>query len=106
MRQKLNLLDGLSPVSSGIKRQAWYGSVIHQDNDRKHQQVSLWVTISIEMLPLKRAIYAWKPHSLSELKQFYKDEWAKIHSQWCESLTDSYGKCLIAAAAKGDLTSY
>ena len=39
----------------------------------------------IEMLwhDLKQAVHARKPSNMVELKQFYKDEWAKIPRQRC-----------------------
>ncbi len=62
----------------------------------------------IEMLwhNLKQ-FHAWKPSNVAELKQFCKEEWAKIPPQRCERLIASYRKRLIAVvAAKGDTTSY
>ncbi len=37
----------------------------------------------IEMLwhDVKQTIHAWKPSNVAELKQFYKEEWAKIPPQ-------------------------
>ncbi len=63
----------------------------------------------IEMLwhELKQSFHAWKPSNVAELKQFCKEEWAKIPPQRCERLIASYRKHLIAvAAAKGGTTSY
>ncbi len=42
----------------------------------------------IEMLwhDLKQSIHALKPSNVSELKQFCKEEWAKIPPEWCERL--------------------
>ncbi len=63
----------------------------------------------IEMLwhDLKQFIHARKPSNVAELKQFCKEEWAKIHPQRCERLIASYRKRLIAVvAAKGGTTSY
>ncbi len=63
----------------------------------------------MEMLwhDLKQSIHAWKPSNVAELKQFCKEEWAKIHPQRCERLIASYRKRLIAVvAAKGGTTSY
>lgn len=39
-----------------------------------------------------------KPSSVAELKQFCKEEWDKIPPQWCETLTASNYKHLIAQA--------
>ncbi len=45
--------------------------------------------------------------NVAELKQFYKEEWAKIPPQRCERLIACYRKRLIAVvAAKGSITSY
>ncbi len=52
--------------------------------------------------PTEQSIHARKPSNVAELKQFCKEEWAKIHPQRCERLIASYRKCLIAVvAAKG-----
>ncbi len=56
---------------------------------------------------LKQTIHARKPSNVAELKQFCKEEWAKIPPQRCERLIASYRKRLIAfLAAKGGTTSY
>ncbi len=48
-----------------------------------------------------------KLSNVAELKQFCKEEWAKIPPQWRERLIASYRKCLIAVVAtKGGTTSY
>ncbi len=63
----------------------------------------------IEMLwhDLKQSIYAQNPSNVTELKQFCKEEWAKIPPRRCERLIASYRKRLIAViAAKCDTTSY
>ncbi len=63
----------------------------------------------IEMLwhDLKQSIHDQKPSNVAELKQFCKEEWAKIPPQRCERLIASNRKCLIAVvAAKGGTTSY
>ncbi len=63
----------------------------------------------IEMLwhDLKQSFHAWKPSNVAELKQFCKEERAKIPPQRCERLIDSYRKRLTAVvAAKGGTTSY
>lgn len=52
----------------------------------------------IEMLwhYIKWAIYARKPSSVTEFKQFWKEEWTKIPPQWCERIFASYHKSVIA----------
>ncbi|KAF7640673.1 hypothetical protein LDENG_00023530 [Lucifuga dentata] len=63
----------------------------------------------IEMLwhDLKQAVHACKPSNVAELKQFCKEEWAKITPQRCERLIASYRKRLTAVvAAKRGTTSY
>ncbi len=63
----------------------------------------------IEMLwhDLKQSIHARKPSNVAELKQFSKEEWAKIPPRRCERHIASYCKRLIAVvAAKGGTTSY
>ncbi len=101
--------------------------VMQQDNDLKHTSKSTsewlkknkikvleWPSQSpdlnlIEMLwhDLKQSIHAQKPSNVAELKQFCKEEWAKIPPQRCERLIVSYHKRLIAVvAAKGGTTSY
>ncbi len=101
--------------------------VMQQDNDPKHtsKSTSEWLKKNkikvlecpsqspglnpIEMLwhDLKQSIHAWKPSNVAELKQFCKEEWAKIPPQRCERLNASYRKHLIAVvAAKGCTTSY
>ncbi len=56
---------------------------------------------------LKQSFHAQKPSNVAELKQFFKEEWAKIHPQQFKRLIASYRKCLIAVvAAKGGTTSY
>ncbi len=96
--------------------------VMQQDNDLKHTSMSTseWLKKNkikvlewpnknldlnlIEMLwhDLKQSFHAWKPSNLAELKQFCKEEWAKIPPQRCERLVASYRKRLIAVvAAKG-----
>ncbi len=63
----------------------------------------------IEMLwhVLKQSFHARKPSNVAELKQFCKEEWAKIPPQRCERLIASFHKRLIAViAAKSGTTSY
>ncbi len=56
---------------------------------------------------LKQSIHARKPSNVAKLKQFCKEEWARIPPQRCERLIASYHKLLIAVvAAKGGTTSY
>ncbi len=51
--------------------------------------------------------FTLKPSNEAELKQFWKEEWAKIHPPRYERLIASYCKRLIAVvAAKGGTTSY
>ena len=77
--------------------------VMQQANDPKHtiKSTSEWLKRNkikvlewssqspdlnpIEMLwhDLKQAVHARKPSNMAELKQFYKDEWAKIPRQRC-----------------------
>ncbi len=101
--------------------------VMQQDNDPKHtsKSTSEWLKKNkikvlecpnqspdlnpIEMLwhNRKQSIHARKPSNVAELKQFCKEEWAKIPPQRCERLIASHRKCLIAVvAAKGGTTSY
>ncbi len=101
--------------------------VMQQDKDLKHNSKSTsewlkknkikvleWQSQSpdlnpIEMLwhDLKQTIHARKPSNVAELKQFCKEEWAKIPPQRCERLIASYRKGLIAVvAAKCGTTSY
>ncbi len=118
------LMENVRPSVCDLKlKRTW---VMQQDNDPKHTSKSTsewlkkknkvleWPSQSpdlnlIEILrhDLKQSIHAWKPSNVAELKQFCKEEWAKIPPQWCERLIASYRKRLIAVvAAKGGITSY
>ncbi len=96
---------------------------MQQDNDPKHtsKPTSEWLKKikvlewpnqcpdlnPIEMLwhDLKQSIHARKLSNVAELRQFCKEEWAKIPPQWCERLIASYRKHLNAVvSAKGDTT--
>ncbi len=100
---------------------------MQQDNDLKHtsKSTSEWLKENkikvlespsqsldlnpIEMLwhDLKHLFHARKPSNVAELKQFCKEEWAKIPPQLCERLNDSYRKhFIVVVAAKGGTTSY
>ncbi len=73
-----------------------------------------WLSQSLDLNPiemlwhnLKQSIHTRNPSNVIELKQFCKEEWAKIPPQQSERLIASYRKRLIAAvAAKGDTISY
>ncbi len=56
---------------------------------------------------LKQSIHTQNRSNVAELKQFWKEEWAKIPPQRYERLISSYSKRWIAVvAAKGGTTSY
>lgn len=61
----------------------------------------------IGVLSLNRPFMLKNPPNVAELKQFCKEDWAKISPQRCERLIASYHKDLIAVpAAMGGTTSY
>ncbi len=117
------LKENVRPSVCDLKlKRTW---VMQQDNDPKHTSKSTsewlnkmkvleWPSQSpdlnpIEMLwhDLKQSFHAWKPSSVAELKQFCKEDWAKIPPQRCERLIASYHKRLIAVVvAKSGTTSY
>ncbi len=117
------LKENVRPSVCDLKlKHTW---VMQQDNDPKHtsKSTSEWLKKNkikvlewpnqspdlnlIEMLDLKQSFHAWKPSNVAELKQFCKEEWAKISPQQCERLIASYRKRLMAVvAAKGGTTSY
>ena len=101
--------------------------ILQQDNDPKHTSKSTkewlkkkkcfvleWPSQSpdlnpIEMLwkDLKRSVHARKPTNIHELKQFCKEEWAKIPPSRCMGLINNCRKCLVEViAAQGHHTSY
>ncbi|KAF7645946.1 hypothetical protein LDENG_00195770 [Lucifuga dentata] len=112
------LKENVRPSVRDLKlKRTW---VMQQDNDPKHtsKSTSEWLkqnkmkvleqsSQSPDLNPIEMAIHARKPSNVAELKQFCKEEWAKITPQRCERLIASYRKRLIAVvAAKGGTTSY
>ncbi len=60
-------------------------------NGSRKTKVLEWPSQSLDLNPiemlwhdLKLSFHAWKPSSVAELKQFCKEEWAKILPQRCE----------------------
>ncbi len=49
---------------------------------------------------LKQSILPWKTSNVAELKQFCKEEWAKIPPQWCEILTSTWLQLLLQRVAQ------
>ncbi len=106
------LKENIQPSVCDLKH-TW---VMQQHNDPKHtsKSTSEWLKKNkikvlewpnqspdlnpIEMLwhDLKHSFHARKLSNVAELKQFCKEEWAKIHSQWCERLIASYCKNWVA----------
>ncbi|KAF7650076.1 hypothetical protein LDENG_00131870 [Lucifuga dentata] len=106
------LKENVRPSVRDLKlKRTW---VMQQDNDPKHTSKSTSECQSPDLNPiemlwhnLKQAVHARKPSNVAELKQFCKEEWAKITPQRCERLIASYRKCLIAVvAAKGGTTRF
>ncbi len=119
------LKENVQPSVYDLKlKRTW---TMQQDNDTKltTKSTSEWLTKNkikvlewpnqspdlnpIEMLwhDLKTVHSCSKPSNVTELKQFCKEEWAKIPPQRCERLIARYHKRLIAVvAAKGGTTSY
>ncbi len=93
---------------------------MQQDNDLKHtsKSTSEWLNenkikvlespshsldlnpIEMQWHDLKQLFHARKPSSVAELKQFCKEEWAKIPTQLCERLITSYRKHLITLSRR------
>ena len=93
------LKENVRPSVQDLKlKRTW---VMQQDNDPKHTSKSTsewlkkpkmkvleWPSQSLDLNPiemlwhdLKQAVHAQKPSNVAELKQFYKEEWAKCPPQ-------------------------
>ena len=74
-----------SPPLNGSKKTNWrfWSGLV---------KVRTWIRLRCCGLTLK-AVHARKPSNVAELKQFCKEEWAKIPPQRCERLIASYHKC-------------
>ncbi|MGH0158770.1 UNVERIFIED_CONTAM: hypothetical protein FKN15_044380 [Acipenser sinensis] len=111
------LEENIRPSVYELKlNQKW---VMQQDNDPKHTSRSTkewlqkmkfhvleWPSQSLDLNPiemlwqdLKQAVHARKPSNVTELKQFCKEDWAKIPQNRCERLTNSYRKRLVEVIA-------
>ncbi len=111
------LKENVQPSVCDLKlKRTW---VMQQDNDPKHtsKSTSEWLKktklrfwsgqVKVWAHDLKQSFHARKSSNVAELKQFCKEEWAKIPAQRCERLIASYRKRLFAVvAAKGGTTSY
>ena len=118
-----NLQENVRPSVCELKLKcSWF---TQQENDQKHTIKSTWLKsntfevwerpsqspdlIPMEMMwkDLKRAVHAWKPTNVAELKQFCIQEWAKIPPQRCERLINNYRRYLVAViGANGGTNRY
>ncbi len=113
------LKENVQPLVCDLKLK--YTWVVQQENDpssewlkKNNIKVLEWSSQSPDLNPIemlwhdfKQSNHARKPSNAAELKQFCKEEWAKIPPQRCERLIASYRKRLIAVvAAKCGTTSY
>ncbi len=127
-RQKFNFLEGVCPVTSGVKpTQDFIKRTSYQQSDMVWCSVMVWgcfaasepgwpiidgtMYYSLSENPEGEcpAVSLWRlaEWRVAELKQFCKEEGAKIHPQRCERLIACYHKRLIVVvAAKGDTTFY
>ena len=56
---------------------------------------------------LKKCVRARRPRNLTQLHQFYQEEWAKIHPTSCGKLVEGYPKHLTQVKKiKGNATKY
>lgn len=79
-------------ISSSLKH--WSNSTSEQ---LKRTKLKEWPSHSpilnlIEMMwqDLNRAVHAWRATNLSKLKQFCKEEWAQVPSQWWAGLISNH----------------